>query len=91
MVIRGKIRFQIEQSGKQAAKICEKEFLRVLPYNCLYYLYCGSHDVDVILNDETITGVLLDAYIPESRLAFVVIDRGTKTETRYVYGSRSLM
>ena len=39
-----------------------------------------SHDVDIILNDETITGVLLDAYIPESRLAFVVIDRGTKTE-----------
>lgn len=65
--------------GQAGCKICEKEFLRVLP-QLLILLYCGSHDVDVILNDETITGVLLDAYIPESRLAFVVIDRGTKTE-----------
>ena len=65
--------------GQAGCKICEKEFLRVLP-QLLILLYCGSHDIDIILNDETITGVLLDAYIPESRLAFVVIDRGTKTE-----------
>ena len=65
--------------GQAGCKICEKEFLRVLP-QLLILLYCGSHDVDIILNDETITGALLDAYIPESRLAFVVIDRGTKTE-----------
>ena len=65
--------------GQASCKICEKEFRRVLP-QLLILLYCGSHDVDVILNDETTTGVLLDAYIPESRLAFVVIDRGTKTE-----------
>ena len=65
--------------GQAGCKICEKEFPRVLT-QLLILLYCGSHDVDIILNDETITGVLLDAYIPESRLAFVVIDRGTKTE-----------
>ena len=40
----------------------------------------GEQKCPTVLNDETITGVLLDAYIPESRLAFVVIDRGTKTE-----------
>ena len=34
----------------------------------------------VKLNDETNIGVPLDAYIPESKLAFIVIDRGTKTE-----------
>ena len=35
MVIRGKIRFQIEQSGKQAAKFVRKNSC-VCCHNCLY-------------------------------------------------------
>ena len=75
--------------GRTGCKTCEEEFLRILP-QLLILLYCGRHGVDVKLNDETTIGILLDAYIPESRLGFVVIDRGTKTEHKKLLVAKHL-
>ena len=59
---------------------CEAEFRRVLP-QLLIMLYCGRNGLKPRINDEDTIGVPLDAYIPDLKLAFLAIGRGTKTET----------
>lgn len=58
-------------------KTCEMEFRRVLP-QLLILRYCGERGLQVKLNDEEITGIPLDAYVPEARLAFVANEREAK-------------
>ncbi len=43
-------------------------------------LYCGRNGLKPRINDEDTIGVPLDAYIPDLKLAFLAIGRGTKTE-----------
>lgn len=53
------------------------EFRRVLP-QLLILRYCRERGLQVKLNDEEITGIPLDAYVPEARLAFVANEREAK-------------
>lgn len=58
---------------------CESVFRRALP-GLLVMLYAGRKKLRVIFGDENAIGARLDAYIPESRLAFVFPDKGTNRE-----------
>ena len=60
--------------------VCEAEYRRVLP-QLLIMLYCGRNGLKPRINDEDTIGVLLDVYIPDLKLAFFVVGKGTKTET----------
>ena len=62
----------------QGCKTCELEFRRVLP-QLLVMRYCGERGLKFNLNDETITGISLDVYVPEAQLAFITIDRDSKS------------
>ena len=63
---------------KKGCKTCELEFMRVLP-QLLVMRYCGERGLKYKLNDESITGISMDVYVPEAQLAFIVKDRDSKS------------
>ena len=60
-------------------RICEAEFASALP-QLLILLYAGRNKLAVKLNDEKALGIMIDAYIPELNLCFVVCGKETKEE-----------
>ncbi len=58
---------------------CESDFEAVLP-QLLIKFYANQHHIAVVINDEETIGVLLDAYIPDLKLAFIVSYKGTQRE-----------
>ena len=52
--------------------------MRVLP-QLLVMRYCGERGLKYKLNDESITGISMDVYVPEAQLAFIVKDRDSKS------------
>ena len=59
--------------------ICDKEFARVLP-QLLTVLYCGRLGLKVKINDSSIFGLPIDAYIPDLKLAMLARTANTKAE-----------
>ena len=68
---------------------CEAEFRRELPL-MLVGLYAKGKGLKVRLNDENIIGVMLDAVVPELRLAFVFTYKGTDREKNILQVIRHL-
>ena len=66
----------IEHAG---CRCCQKEFKTVLP-QLLIMLYCSQRGLKVELSDEVRLGVLIDAYIPELKLAINTVDARSKRE-----------
>lgn len=58
---------------------CEADFDAVLPQLLVSY-YAKQNHVKVVLNDETMLGTQLDAYIPELKLAFGFPYKHTRLE-----------
>lgn len=63
----------------KGCKICELEFYRVLP-QLLVSVYADRYELPVIMNNTSLLGVLIDAYIPSEKLAFVFTYKHTKLE-----------
>lgn len=58
---------------------CESDFEAVLPQLLIKY-YANQQHIAVAVNDEDTIGVLLDTYIPDLKLAFIVSYKGTQRE-----------
>jgi len=63
--------------------ICEKEHQRNLPKQ-LILRYAVQMGMKVIFDDMDTTGILLDAFVPELKIAFVFLKRGTEKENRII-------
>lgn len=64
---------------KAGCKICEGEFENAIP-ELLVMLYAWKLELEVRIKDEETTGFVLDAYLPEIRLAFSFPYKGTQLE-----------
>lgn len=65
-------------AGK-GCKVCESEFYRILP-QLLVAVYAERYELPVVMNNTSLLGVLLDAYLPSEKLAFVFTYKNTKLE-----------
>ena len=64
----------IEHAG---CRYCQNEFKSVLP-QLLIMLYCSQRGLKVEISNESRLGLLIDAYIPELKLAINTIEARTK-------------
>ena len=62
---------------------CEKEHQGNLPKQ-LICRYAAQMGVQVIFDDMDTTGILLDAFVPELKIAFVFSKKGTEKENRII-------
>lgn len=65
----------------KSCKVCESEFYRVLP-QLLAVVYAHRYELEIVTNNESKFGILLDVYLPSDKLAMIFTYKNTKLEER---------
>lgn len=65
--------------GGKGCKVCESEFYRVLP-QLLAVVYAHRYELEIVTNNESKFGILLDVYLPNDKLAMIFTYKNTKLE-----------